>query len=275
MSAESPPTHTTAAAPQPADASAPALVRVEQVDRVAVITLARPEKKNALTLAMYRAIVDALRDAEADAGIRVTLLQGSGGVFTAGNDLFDFMQSPPSSDDTPVFHLLRGLLHARKPVVAAVSGPAVGIGTTALLHCDLVYADATARFRMPFVDLGLCPEAASSLLLPLLAGPVRAAELLLLAEAFDATVAREIGLINAIVPDASAHALERAKLLATKAPAAVRVTKQLLRDHQRERVERAMRDEGALFLERLRSPEAAEAFQAFFQRRAPDFSRFS
>ncbi|WP_412070156.1 enoyl-CoA hydratase [Rubrivirga sp. IMCC43871] len=238
------------------------------------LVLDRPAKKNALTRAMYAALADALTDAVTDASVRAVVLSGRDGVFTGGNDLGDFMMDPPTGPDSPVFRFLKALVGFPKPILAAVAGPAIGIGTTALLHCDLAYAAPDAVFKMPFVDLGLVPEAASSVLLPRLAGQVRAAELLLFGERFSAETAYEVGLLNAVVDDPEAVALERAAVLAAKPPAAVRMTKALLRHDTADVVGDAIAREGALFVERLGSPEAAEAFSAFFEKRAPDFSAF-
>ncbi|MEM1055933.1 MAG: enoyl-CoA hydratase [Bacteroidota bacterium] len=249
-------------------------VRAERVARVLRLTLARPEKKNALTRAMYTALAEALTEAEGDAEIRAVVLCGEGGTFTAGNDLFDFMTDPPRDETSPVFQFLHAAVGFAKPLLAAVEGVAIGIGTTLLLHCDLAYAAPSARFKMPFTDLGLVPEAASSLLLPRLAGQARASELLLLGEMFDASTAQEIGLINAVVADPTTHAMERAQALALKPPAAVRQSKALLRAPLRDRVLETIREEAALFVERLTSEEAQEAFSAFLEKRAPDFSRF-
>ena len=246
----------------------------ERSGHVLRLTLARPEKKNALTRAMYTALAEALDGAADDAGVRAVVLAGSGGAFTAGNDLFDFMMDPPKDETSPVFRFLRALVHFPKPLVAAVEGVAIGIGTTLLLHCDLAYAAPSARFKMPFVDLGLVPEAASSLLVPRLAGGRRASELLLLGDAFGAETAREIGLVNAVADDPVALATERAEALAAKPPAAVRLSKSLLRAPLRERVDAVIEEEAGLFVSRLQSPEAMEAFTAFMEKRAPDFSSF-
>lgn len=245
-------------------------------DRIARIEIRRPEKKNALTGEMYTAMANALDAAEADNGVRVIVIHGQPGVFTSGNDLADFLNTPPTGDDAPVFRFLHGFSRLKKPFVAAVSGVAVGVGTTMLLHCDLVYADNSARFLMPFVNLGLCPEAGSSLLLPMIAGHVRAAEMLMLGEPFDAVTAHEIGLINAVVPAEQLldHTLERARKLAAQPPAAVRITKELLKRGKATLIAETMSEEGRLFKERLSSPEAREAFTAFFEKRKADFSRF-
>ena len=238
------------------------------------LVLARPAKKNAITRAMYAALTDALGAAASDAGVRAVVLSGAGGVFTAGNDLGDFLLDPPAGPDSPVFRFLRAASTFPKPLVAAVEGPAVGIGTTILLHCDLAYAAPDARFKMPFVDLGLVPEAASSLLLPRVAGPMRAAGWLLFGEAFSADDALAAGLVNEVVADPTARALERAHTLAAKPPQAVRLTKALLRRADADAVQETILVEGAHFTERLASPEAQEAFTAFFEKRAPDFSPF-
>ncbi len=251
-------------------------IRVEDLGAVRRVTMARPEKRNALTVAMYRDLARAVLEAEARPSVRVVLLTGAGGCFTAGNDLMDFMAGPPRDESAPVFGFLRALSQASKPLVAAVAGPAVGIGTTLLLHCDLVYAGQSTRFQLPFVNLGLCPEAASSLLLPQRVGHCRAAELLLLGEAFGAERALELGLVTALFPDEELQdrALERARRLAAQPPAAVRLSKALMKYELAPMVQHTLEREGRAFLKRLDSPEAKEAFQAFFERRAPDFSRF-
>ena len=237
------------------------------------LALDRPAKKNALTRAMYATLADTLGSAADDPAVRAVVLNGRGGVFTAGNDLGDFLMDPPSGPDSPVFRFLRAASTFPKPLVAAVEGPAVGIGTTVLLHCDLAYAAPDARFKMPFVDLGLVPEAASSLLLPRVAGPMRAAEWLLFGEAFSAEAACAAGLVNEVVADPVAHALSRARTLAAKPPEAVRLTKALLRRADAAAVQETILVEGEHFTDRLASPEAQEAFTAFFEKRPPDFSR--
>jgi enoyl-CoA hydratase/carnithine racemase len=241
------------------------------------IQINRPDKKNALTGAMYAALADALAAADAERAVRVTLLHGAGDCFTAGNDVQDFLANPPSAEDRPGFRFLERISHATKPIVAAVHGVAIGIGTTMLAHCDLVYAAEDTRFQVPFVNLGLCPEGASSVLLPALAGYQRAAELLMLGEPFDALRAREIGLVNEVVPRARLveTATAAAQKLAAKPPESLRLTKQLLKRAALPQIESALAAELKLFVARLGSPEAKEAFTAFLEKRAPDFSRFA
>jgi len=251
-------------------------ILTETKDRVLRIEIARPDKKNALTLDMYAAMADALAAADSDAAVRVVLVHGARDCFTAGNDLKDFLNRPPHSESSPTTRFLRGIANFSKPLLAAVNGAAVGIGTTMLLHCDLVYAAPGARFQLPFVPLGLVPEAGSSFLLPYIAGYQRAAELLLLGQPFDAEKAYAAGFITAIVPEKELFERARAGALAIAAlpPAAVRATKALMRGRLAPRVSEAMTDEGKVFGERLTSPEAREAMTAFFEKRKPDFSRF-
>jgi enoyl-CoA hydratase/carnithine racemase len=251
-------------------------IRTATLNAVLTIEIARPEKKNALTLAMYAAMADALTAAAAEPAVRAVLIAGQPGVFTSGNDLEDFMQRPPAGEDSPVARFMHALLGCDKPVVAAVTGAAVGIGATMLLHCDLVYVSDEARLALPFVSLGLVPEYASSLLIPRLMGQARAAEKLLLGDPFSGAEAVEFGLANAVLPAAEVvnHARRIAERFNALPPGAVRDTKRLLRAPLREAVQAAMRAEGEIFAARLRSPEAREAFQAFFEKRKPDFSRF-
>jgi enoyl-CoA hydratase/carnithine racemase len=247
---------------------------------VATIEIARPEKKNALTVAMYQAMTDALDAAVADQAVRAVLITGQPGIFTSGNDIEDFMSRAPGQGsegmDSSVFRFMRALLGCDKPVVAAVTGAAIGIGTTMLLHCDFVYISDEARLAMPFVSLGLVPEYASSLLVPQLMGHVRAAEKLLLGDPFTPEQAVEFGLANAVLPSTEVvnHARRIAERFNALPPGAVREAKQLLRGPQREQILATIQTEGQLFGQRLRSPEAMEAFQAFFQKRKPDFSKF-
>lgn len=239
------------------------------------IEMRRPEKKNALTGPMYAAMADALERAAREDAVRVMLIHGQPEVFTAGNDLADFLDGPADDPDRPVFRFLRNIAAAPKPLIAAVTGNAVGVGTTMLLHCDLVYAGEGARFQLPFVNLALCPEAASSLLLPRLAGHPRAAELLFFGEPFNAAKACEIGLANAVLPDAAvlAHAQERAQKLATLPAASLRETKRLLKESVAALVPQVMQAEGEIFRRQLASPAAKEAFAAFLEKRKPDFSK--
>ena len=240
------------------------------------ITFNRPEKKNAITVAMYQTVVNALNDAENDAEVRAILFTGKQETFTAGNDLDDFLRNPPQSTESPVYQFIQTLSHATKPVIAAVSGLAVGIGTTMLLHCDFVYAAENARFSMPFTKLGLCPEFASSLLLPQIAGYQRAAEKLMLGEAFSAQEACEMGFVNKVLPAADVLAFaqaQAAKLLALPA-SSLRATKRLMKGKQMAAIEAKIKEESVHFSEMLVSKEAKEAFTAFFEKRKPDFTKF-
>jgi len=248
-----------------------------QVDGLLTIEFNRPDKKNAITAAMYQTMARVLQEAENEAAIRVILLIGKPGIFTAGNDLEDFLKHPPQGMDSPVVQFMRALSHHAKPVVAVVAGNAVGIGTTMLMHCDLVYAAEDAKFALPFASLGLCPEFASSLMLPQIAGYQRAAEKLLLGEAFSAQEAHAMGLVNRVLPADELHAFAYAQIakLAALPPASLRITKQLMKGHQSVAIDTKMREELRLFSERLSSPEAKEAFTAFFQKRKPDFTKFS
>ena len=252
-------------------------VYVETADRVRTIVFNRPEKKNAFTIAMYERLVAAIDEASGDDDVRVVLLRGTGGCFTAGNDLVDFMKDPPQNTDSPVFQLLLRLHGFEKPLIAAVQGPAIGLGTTMLLHCDLVYAGEGAMFQLPFVDLGLVPEGASTLLLPRMMGHQRASELLLLGERFGAGTAHAVNLVNLVCADDRVvhDAHDAARTLAQKPPASVRLTKRLLREATHERIGQTLHREGAEFMKRLTSEEAREAFTAFFEKRKPDFSRFT
>jgi enoyl-CoA hydratase/carnithine racemase len=250
------------------------MIKTETRERVATIELARPDKKNALTAAMYAAMSDALASAESDPGVRAILIHGARDCFTAGNDLKDFLAGP--SGASQALRFVSALSKAGKPVIAAVGGPAVGIGTTLLLHCDLVYAAPGARFQLPFVPLGLVPEAASSLLLPRVAGYQRAAAWLLLGQAFTAEEALAAGIVTGIVPQENLieRALAAATALAALPPESVRLTKQLMKQPVAAEVAGQMADEAALFSERLQSAEAKEAMTAFIEKRKPDFSRF-
>ncbi|AKZ64724.1 enoyl-CoA hydratase [Herbaspirillum hiltneri N3] len=254
-------------------------MEIELTKSGGVLTIAfnREEKKNAITAAMYQQLADALKDAEADSAVRAILFTGKPQIFTAGNDLEDFLKNPPNSKDAPVFRFLWEISHAGKPIVAAVSGAAVGIGTTLLLHCDLVYAADNAKFSMPFTQLGLCPEAASSLLLPHIAGYQRAAEKLLLGEAFDVAEARDMGIVNRVLTaeELLPFAQKQAAKLAALPASSVRVTKQLMKKNRVAATEAQMAAEIEHFAKMLTAPEAKEAFTAFFEKRKPDFTRFS
>jgi enoyl-CoA hydratase/carnithine racemase len=251
-------------------------IKTHTLNGVATIEIARPEKKNALTAAMYSEMADALDAAKAEQAVRAVLITGQPGIFTSGNDLEDFMQRPPQGQDSPVFRFMRSLMDCDKPVVVAVTGAAIGIGTTMLLHCDLVYAADTARFAMPFTSLGLVSEFASSMLVPQAIGHVKAAEKLLLGEPFAPAEALEMRIINAVLPpdEVLPHARRMAERFNALPPGAVRDTKKLMRRADRERVMEMIKIEGEVFGARLTSPEAREAFSAFFEKRKPDFSKF-
>ena len=250
-------------------------IKFSTLDGVATIEIARPEKKNSLTQPMYRAMAEAIAAAESDPGVHALLICGQPGIFTAGNDLEDFLQQPPMGEDSPLGRFMLGLLECEKPVVAAVTGAAIGIGATMLLHCDLVYLSDQAHLLLPFVNLGLVPEFASSLLLPLRMGHARASEKLLLGEPLGGAEAVALGIATAVLPAAEvlAHARRTANRFNQLPPGAVRATKRLMRAGTKTEIARTMRDESAIFVQRLRSPEAQEALQAFVQKRKPDFSR--
>lgn len=242
---------------------------------VMTITLNRLERKNSITSAMYGAMADAMATAMQEAAVRVVVLQGHETVFSAGNDIGDFLNKPPAGADSPVFRFLHGIATFPKPLLAAVCGPAVGVGTTMLLHCDLVYAGDNAAFSMPFVNLGLCPEAASSLLVPQMLGYHRAAEALLLGEPFMAEAALEVGLVNRVLPptEANGYAQAQARKLAAKPLSSLVETKRLMKKGQQQAVAQQMQEEGASFGRMLREPAAREAFTAFMEKRLPDFSK--
>ena len=239
------------------------------------LTINRLDRKNSITAVMYAAMADVLMAAESNDAVRVLVIQGHETIFSAGNDIGDFLNKPPSTQDAPVFRFLYAISAFTKPIVAAVCGPAVGIGTTLLMHCDLIYAGDNAAFSMPFVNLGLCPEAGSSLLVPQLMGYPRAAEALLLGEPFTAETALEMGLINRIVPPAEASALahQQAKKLAAKPLSSVIETKRLMKQANASAVKQRIHDESLSFGRMLSEPAAREAFTAFMQKRKPDFSQ--
>lgn len=250
-------------------------IEIENLERVRVLRFARPERRNAITAAMYAALADAFGQAAADASVRVVVVTGGESAFTAGNDLADFLNDPPTSEDAPVFRFLRAISTFAKPLVASVCGPAIGVGTTMLLHCDLVYAGENATLSLPFVHLGLCPEAASSLLLPLAVGYQRAAEKLLLGEPFPAAEAREIGLVNRVLPPAEVEgfAIAQAHKLASRPMSSLLATKALMKGGQAQAVRERLAEEGACFGRMLHEPAAREAFSAFLAKRPADFSR--
>jgi len=251
---------------------------------VTTITINRADKKNSLTEAMYASMADALNQAAQDNAVRCAVLQGDIAIFCAGNDIGDFIRQsaqgtdkalPPTDENRPGWRLLQALAAFPKPLLAAVCGPAVGIGTTMLLHCDLVYAGDNAAFSLPFVNLGLCPEAASTLLLPRMLGYHRAAEAVLLGEPFMAEAALEVGLVNRVVPPAECNALvqAQARKLAAKPLAALMETKRLMKCADTAPVHARMVEESECFARLMRAPAAREAFSAFMEKRQPDFSR--
>ncbi len=246
-------------------------------DRVLTVRLNRPDKKNALTQAMYTRLAEIFSGVDADPDVRVALITGTADCFSSGNDLQDFLNLPPAGPDAPVLRFMRALAGVTKPVVAAVNGPAVGIGTTLLFHADLAYAGESTRFHLPFVNIGICPEYASSLLLPRMIGHVQAAELVMLAEPFTAARALDARLINAVLPDAEVYAHARAKAvkLAQQAPGALRITKMLLKRWTQAQVTEAIDFEAEHFMAMLQGAEAREALGALTAKRKPDFSAFS
>jgi enoyl-CoA hydratase/carnithine racemase len=249
-------------------------VRHDFDGRVRTLVFNRPAKRNALTVEMYAVLADSLQDAQSRDEIRAVVITGAGDVFTAGNDIHDFVAEPPISDDSHVVHFLKALVAFPKPIVAAVNGPAIGVGATMLLHCDLVLASSSARFQLPFVKLGLCPEGGSSLLLPRLVGLQRASEAILWGEPIDAATAERMGLVNEVLPDGelvAAVALRLARLLELPRQA-VLAAKELLRAPLRAELGETMAREAAAFQTRLASAEADEAFAAFLEKRKPRFS---
>ena len=250
------------------------LIIIEENNLILTLRMNRPEKRNALTTTMYSDLAEAFQRFENDKTLRVLVLLGHDDVFTGGNDISDFLNAPPEKS-SPAASFLSAISTAKKPVIAGVRGPAIGIGTTMLLHCDLVFASEDALFQMPFVQLGLVPEAASSLLLPQLIGHQKAAELFMLGRTFDAGEALDMGLVNEVTEPERLQAvtMERANQLAQMPPEAVRQTKALLKS-QSETVTDRMDKEIRIVEDRLASPEAKEAFTAFLDKRPPDFSKF-
>jgi enoyl-CoA hydratase/carnithine racemase len=240
-------------------------------DGVLTVTIARPEKKNALTLAMYQAMSDAIHQGRADATVCALLITGQAGGFTSGNDLQDFLERPPEGEESAVFRFMRAMLDCEKPIIAAVTGPAIGIGTTMLLHCDLVYVADDARLGMPFVNLGLVPEFGSSLLLPRLMGYAQAAEKLLLGDMFSGTEAVRLGLANAALPASEVldHARGVARRFSTLPFPAVQASKRLLRASLRDQIDATIKAEMVEFTERLYSPQTRALLQAFLEKRRP------
>lgn len=249
---------------------------------ILTIEFNRLERKNAITTVMYQAMADAINGAGQDASVRVILITGKPEIFTAGNDLDDFLKTAKPADgaaftDRPVFQFMRALSGTGKPVVAAVSGAAIGIGTTLLMHCDLVYAADSAKFSVPFAQLGLCPEFGSSLLMAQAAGHARAAEKLMLGEPFLAQEAYDMGIVSKVLPAAEvlAYAQGQAAKLAALPATSVRNTKRLMKAGRASEVQAVIETEGQLFGQMLLAPEAKEAFTAFFEKRKPDFSQFN
>jgi enoyl-CoA hydratase/carnithine racemase len=252
-------------------------IKTATMNGVATIEIARPEKKNALTVEMYQTMADAVNAAAEDATVRALLIAGQPGIFTSGNDLQDFLTRPrPNHGASPVFAFMRALIACDKPVVAAVTGAAIGIGVTMLLHCDLVYVADDARLAMPFTSLGLVPEFASSLVVPQLMGGRRAAEKLLLGDPFNGETAVECGIANAVLPagEVVAHARRMAERFNALPPGAVRDAKRLVREPHRAALLDAIQRESVVFSARLSSAEAREAMQAVLEKRKPDFSKF-
>lgn len=245
-----------------------------QEGAVLTLTLNRVDKKNSLTAQMYGELADALAHAQQASDVKVVLIQGHETVFSAGNDIADFLQQPPATQASPVFRFLQGIATFPKPLLASVCGPAVGVGTTMLFHCDLVYAGDNAAFSMPFVNLGLCPEAASSLLAVRLMGYHRAAEALLMGEPFLVDEALEMGLISRVLPptEANAYAQAQAHKMASKPINSLMETKRLMKAAQTPAVLACMQEEGQSFGRMLKEPAAIEAFSAFMEKRKPVFN---
>jgi enoyl-CoA hydratase/carnithine racemase len=247
----------------------------ERSGNILSIQLNRPGKKNAMTMSMYVTLADILNDAAKDEQVHVVLWHGAGDSFCAGNDVEDFLKNPPGPGESPQTRLMNAFINFDKPLIAAVQGAAIGGGTTMLTHCDFVYAGETAKFQMPFINLGLVPEFGSTCSVPIRIGHIRAAELILLGLAFDARRAAELGLVTRVVPDQEllATATETAQKLAEKPAGALQACKRLMKRSSREQIEQAMKVEGEEFASRVRSAEAREAFTAFLEKRPPNFTR--
>ncbi len=239
------------------------------------VQLNRPAKKNAMTMSMYVTLADILNDAAKDEQVHVVLWHGAGDSFCAGNDVEDFLKNPPGSGESPQARLMNAFINFDKPLIAAVQGAAIGGGTTMLTHCDFVYAGETAKFQMPFINLGLVPEFGSSYSVPIRIGHVRAAELILLGLPFDARRAAELGLVTRVVPDQEllATATETAQKLAEKPAGALQACKRLMKRSSRAQIEQAVKVENEEFASLLRSADAREAFTAFLEKRPPDFTK--
>ena len=242
-------------------------VLIERNGSVLTLTLNRPEKKNALTPSMYTVLANSLNEAAGDFATRVVIIRGAGSALTGGNDIMDFLNTPPSGADSPVFHFLYALHDFPKPLIISVHGNAVGIGTTMLMHADLVYATADAKLSMPFVSLGLVPEAGSSLLFPKLVGHAKASEIFLTGRTFSGEEAREMGLVNEVAADPYARALEVATQISEQPPTAVINTKALLKSGHHQAVSMVMDAEGELFRIALDSDEAKTAFMNFLAKK--------
>jgi len=249
-------------------------ILTERSGNILRIQLNRPARKNAMTVAMYNTMADLLNDAAKDDQIRVVLWHGAGDSFSAGNDIQDFLKNPPGAGESPQARLIQALISFDKPIVVAVQGAAIGGGTTMLTHCDFVFAGESAKFQMPFINLALVPEFGSSYSVPARIGYLRAAEVVLLGQRFDAKRAAELGLATRVVPDQEllATATQTASALAEKPPGALQACKRLMRPSTREQLERAVKLELEEFSERVRSAEAKEAFNAFIEKRKPNFS---
>jgi len=249
----------------------------ERSGNILHIQLNRPAQKNAMTSAMYITMADLLNDGGKDDEVRVVLWHSAGDSFSAGNDIQDFLKNPPGPGESPQARLMQALINFDKPIVVAVQGAAIGGGTTMLTHCDFVFAGESAKFQMPFVNLALVPEFGSSYSVPARIGYLRAAELILLGQRFDAKRAAELGLVTRVVSDQEllTTATETARELAEKAPAALQACKRLMRTSTRELLERAVKRENEEFAARVRSAESKEAFTAFVEKRKPNFAAAS
>ena len=247
----------------------------ERSETILRVQLNRPAAKNAMTSAMYITLADLFDNAAKDDQIRVVLWHGAGDSFCAGNDIGDFIKNPPGAGESPQALLMKALINFDKPIFAAVQGAAIGGGTTMLTHCDFVFAGENAKFQLPFVNLALVPEFGSSFTFPARAGYLRAAELILTGQSFNAREAVELGVATRVVPNQEllATATDTAQKLAQKPPAALRACKRLMKQSTREQLEQAVRLENDEFSERVRSAEAKEAFTAFLEKRRPDFTR--